>query len=137
MKIRNGFVSNSSSSSFICNVCNGAESGWDLCLDDAGMFNCENGHCVHIDCAPDYDDSAKDDLVDENGDRTDEYYDWEYNIPSKMCPICSLSNIPHNIQTMYLKAKLGISSADLAKELREKFKSLKELKEWVSKNTKD
>lgn len=44
MKIRSGFVSNSSSSSFTCSCCGETQSGWDLCLSDAGMTQCENGH---------------------------------------------------------------------------------------------
>ena len=46
MKKRNGFVSNSSSSSFVCDVCGAETSGWDMCLSDAYMFECENGHEV-------------------------------------------------------------------------------------------
>ena len=44
MKIRKGFVSNSSSSSFVCDVCGYTESGWDMSLDEAEMYECENGH---------------------------------------------------------------------------------------------
>ena len=44
MKIRNGFVSNSSSSSFICEVCGQDASGYDMCLSDAEMYECVNGH---------------------------------------------------------------------------------------------
>jgi len=44
MRIRKGFVSNSSSSSFICDVCGRTESGWDLGLVDAGMMRCVNDH---------------------------------------------------------------------------------------------
>lgn len=44
MKIRSGFVSNSSSSSFICDVCGEDVSGWDIALDEAEMYQCENGH---------------------------------------------------------------------------------------------
>lgn len=43
-KLRLGFVSNSSSSSFICDVCGYETSGWDMCLGEAEMFECENGH---------------------------------------------------------------------------------------------
>lgn len=46
MKIRLGFVSNSSSSSFTCDVCGSTESGMDLCLGEAEMFQCANGHTV-------------------------------------------------------------------------------------------
>lgn len=44
MKIRKGFVSNSSSSSFVCDVCGLTQSGWDMSLDEAEMYECENGH---------------------------------------------------------------------------------------------
>ena len=44
MKIRNGFVSNSSSSSFVCNVCGNVESGMDASASDLGMPECVNGH---------------------------------------------------------------------------------------------
>lgn len=45
-KIRNGFVSNSSSSSFVCDLCGYETSGWDMCLSEAEMFECENGHTL-------------------------------------------------------------------------------------------
>lgn len=44
MKIRTGFVSNSSSSSFVCDVCGETTSGWDMGLEDAAMIECTNGH---------------------------------------------------------------------------------------------
>ncbi len=49
MKTRNGFVSNSSSSSFVCDVCGTAESGWDASYEDVGMVCCTEGHtfCEH------------------------------------------------------------------------------------------
>lgn len=47
MKIRNGFVSNSSSSSFICNICGGVESGYEASLRALGMQMCEHKHYYH------------------------------------------------------------------------------------------
>ena len=49
MKVRKGFVSNSSSSSFVCDVCGNDYSGMDACLEDAMMYECSNGHtfCEH------------------------------------------------------------------------------------------
>ena len=44
MKERKGFVSNSSSSSFICDVSGSEYSGWDACLSEAEMVECTNGH---------------------------------------------------------------------------------------------
>lgn len=46
MKIRQGFVSNSSSSSFVCDICGAENSGWDMCLSEAEMYECENGHII-------------------------------------------------------------------------------------------
>lgn len=44
MKYRKDFVTNSSSSSYTCEICGSEESGWDYCLSDVGMVTCENGH---------------------------------------------------------------------------------------------
>ncbi len=44
MKIRTGFVSNSSSSSFTCEICGATESGWDASPDEIGFVECEHGH---------------------------------------------------------------------------------------------
>ena len=44
MKIRTGFVSNSSSSSFICDTCGETFEGMDLCPTDAEHYECCNGH---------------------------------------------------------------------------------------------
>lgn len=46
MKKRNGFVSNSSSSSFTCEVCGETQSGWDMSLSEAEMTECEHGHTI-------------------------------------------------------------------------------------------
>lgn len=45
MKIRQGFVSNSSSSSFICDICGMTEAGSDCeSMSDYGLVECNNGH---------------------------------------------------------------------------------------------
>lgn len=53
MKIRKGFISNSSSSSFICVVCEEQFSGMDACPSDFACMECVHGHVfceAHIDC---------------------------------------------------------------------------------------
>jgi hypothetical protein len=44
MKIRKGFVTNSSSSSYVCEICNNVESGYDSSASDCGMYQCKNDH---------------------------------------------------------------------------------------------
>ena len=44
MKVRLGFVSNSSSSSFMCDLSYQTEGGYDCSPSDVGMVSCENGH---------------------------------------------------------------------------------------------
>lgn len=44
MKFRKDFVTNSSSSSYVCEICGRNESGWDLGLSECEMMECINGH---------------------------------------------------------------------------------------------
>lgn len=44
MKKRSGFVSNSSTSSYVCEICHVARSGWDASPWDLGFRQCANGH---------------------------------------------------------------------------------------------
>ena len=46
MKFRKDFVTNSSSSSFVCDICGNVESGWDMSLQEAEMVECVNGHTI-------------------------------------------------------------------------------------------
>jgi len=46
MKIRQGFVSNSSSSSFTCDITGRTESGYDLSMREAGFYQCAHGHTM-------------------------------------------------------------------------------------------
>jgi hypothetical protein len=75
-KIRNGFVSNSSSSSFICNVCNRISEGYDWNNSSGGIVQCEHGHFFCYDHALEKDDSFWDCLKNDG------------IFPEKYCPVC-------------------------------------------------
>lgn len=87
MKIRQGFVSNSSSSSFICLVCGDVDAGYDLSMEDAQFCECTNGHefCDHH-------------LIGDFDYETDDRYEMD---PSK-CPICTMTHIRGDDVLRYL-----------------------------------
>ena len=60
MKIRSGFVSNSSSSSFICAVCNASHTGYDIGLSECEMSECTEGHTFCDEHMPDKSDTFDD-----------------------------------------------------------------------------
>lgn len=113
MKRRMGFVSNSSSSSFVCDITGETESGWDASLRDCGMAECVAGH-VFI--TADYPEVEK--LIEDAGDEESENYDDEiaygYGIPQKLCPICNGSAKPRIVKRLANEMKrLGITITDL------------------------
>ena len=158
MKKRIGFVSNSSSSSFICDVCGEEASGWDLGLSEAEMYECQNGHVFcesHVE--EDLNDLEiikkvilkKDDkfykqekeellkMIDDGVDDAeiiDNFSDYglngdgRYQFPEEYCPVCQLKVLLSKDINDYLLNKVAQTKEDVENEIREKFKNLKELK---------
>lgn len=138
MKIRKGFVSNSSSSSYICDVCGEAKSGWDIGLDELDMVECKNGHifhdseCVNPRGVADWDDICSQVAREGEGltddDEIDEYIsELRYEFPIDYCPICQLKIIPNLHMLNYLLVKEGIKRSDLEEEINKRFKTYDEL----------
>ena len=155
MKIRNGFVSNSSSSSFICEVCVEEQSGWDLGLEEVGMYECVNGHYFCEDHAvskrsTDMDDirkyclesgssyskeeilKMKDEELTELAEEYDYFVDERYECPVSMCPICSFLEVQNYDAYRYLLKKAGLTQETMLKQLKTEFTSYDEFRKSIA-----
>jgi len=160
MKIRFGFVSNSSSSSFTCDVCGNTESGMDACASDLGFEQCVNGHCFcqdHQDGLPDSspeqlrkeieqiikDKSWRDDdwkkeklqeLTDTADEDLEELFDENYNDDGCSpcnCPLCMLQDVSDSDMLKYLYKKLGTNYEGILAEIQSKFGSYSDFDNYI------
>lgn len=109
MKIRNGFVSNSSSSSFTCDVCGNTESGMDCGLSDFSMTQCINGHTF---CDHHIKDASEEDS--------------RYEYPAEKCPCCTFKEISDSDLIRYFWATTGKSKEDIKNDIKSKVNSYEE-----------
>ena len=93
MKLRQGLVSNSSSSSFICDMCGYTVEGRDWSYKAADCYCCESGHELGAGCmnAP-YDLSDDWSVWDEERDGVSEKY----------CPLCNFEELDFGDARRYL-----------------------------------
>ncbi len=159
MKIRKGFVSNSSSSSFTCEVCGETYSGWDMGLEDVEMHECGNGHLIcddHMlgDIDPQamkefmlsygVEDSQKEELKTMDDDGIEEMWeegDFCYHIreelPASFCPICSFKDIDPTEAIKYLMKKNNLTMEALKTQIQEEFKDYDEFVNFNKDEVKD
>ena len=162
MKVRVGFVSNSSSSSFTCDVCRYTVSGMDMGYADANMYSCVNGHEFCREHAMPWEPSweekreillgtwrvSKDAHVkhllekaaksEEKLDQIIHEHDLEdllelddYEVPADMCPLCTFGNVHERDAYKYLLKVAGRTESDLLAELKARFGSYPEMKQWL------
>ena len=150
MKIRQGFVSNSSSSSFVCSVCETVETGYDGQYD-IDITQCESYHEYCSSHEPKWtlkdkqrillaDKDFINDLGEEKvkfiesgseeliNDIFDEYKDSFDEIPESMCPLCSLTSLSTNSVLAWLLKDSGKTLAEVETEIRCRFNTLDELR---------
>lgn len=156
MKIRNGFVSNSSSSSFTCSICEREESGYDLCLSDIGMGECSHGHYFCKGHMNDLSLEDKRDILIKYRDEVDDIImkgvegrdgnlivmafdklmseiDGWYECPDDICPCCTLKSVDRSTVYAYALYLLGKTRKDLEQDIRSKFSTRKEVWEEIRK----
>ena len=159
MKIRFDFVTNSSSSSYVCEICGRSESGWDIGLGDCEMMECVNGHVFCCDEAlerPTKKEMIKIILENEyNKDRWDSklgiyrdfteeelqemdanilFDEWVtegsyYGVPECMCPICQFIEYSEYDLSKYLSKEYGVSREEVFAEVKQFNKRRKKLYE--------
>lgn len=159
MKIRQYFVSNSSSSSFVCEICDASFSGWDGDYgDDLRKLRCENGHVMCSSCVgspgPDLGDFEKEvrEAMEEDGRQDEDIHEyveswgglkellmelgdslWEYenNLPAAACKICSFKELLDKDGLEYLMIATGNTREDLLSKIKSLFPTYKEFKAFL------
>jgi len=160
MKIRNGFVSNSSSSSFTCDVCGTTESGMDATPGEFDMSECVNGHTFCNDHAPEsepmtpkqYRDSIREqiqscdwsskeriqsDIAEMEmvpDDEIEEFYNDNYSdngVPECQCPICTFTELSDADGFSYLKKKFSMGNKEILEAIKVHFKTYGEFRNFL------
>lgn len=119
MKKRSGFVSNSSSSSFICVITNEEYTSMDASLEDAEMCQCVNDHIFLEEFLV---GEISIDLIE------DEDNDWREQVPVENCPICSFTYIENDLCVEYIQDKYNISNEEVYNYMKSKNSRLRKIR---------
>lgn len=112
MKIRNGFVSNSSTSSFTCDICEETVDGQDIGLSEANMVRCTEGHTM----CDSHEIDGKTTL-----DLANETEDGRYSFPVTQCPFCQMQDITQLDLLKYLLLIYSITKTLAVKKAKETY----------------
>lgn len=156
MKIRTGFVSNSSSSSYVCDVSGEAFEVHDGCFWDAGLCQCQVGHIFKKEFLVKWQRPypSKEEMLAFLDERTDSKRECakyrsltDAQLKQKFlgekdgyqgnnshvneCPICTLTKLGDDMLLMYMFAKHGGTREGTAAEIRKEFGSFEAFKRSV------
>lgn len=154
MKVRKGFVSNSSSSSFVCDISGVSAEGFELSLEEARMYSCENDHTFcdeyllknvlikdkrnYVESDEDLDQEEKDKVKKLNDTEFKKWYNdtilSRYDLPPVFCPLCALLNVADRELLAYLLKKKEITKEDAVKEIQKGFKNYDEFSNFLKYN---
>lgn len=112
MKTRQSFVANSSSSSFICDLCGETFEGMDACPSDFEHYTCVN---EHIFCS--------EGLIGERNDGCSDYYE----VPEENCPFCQFLHFAEGEMAQFLQARYKVDRAVVFAQVKELNKRRKKL----------
>ncbi len=101
MKTRHGFVSNSSTSTFVCLLCGTAESGMDVGASELGFQECEHFHTF---CK-----SEARITIDEMTETEED----EGDLPERFCPVCQLDVVVAADLKAYLMKTTGTTEEEV------------------------
>ena len=151
MKFRKDFVTNSSSSSYICEICGEEQSGWDISLEECEMFECENGHvlCQEHMLNPSREEQINEILKNDYWNKETREYDIKYTrekleamdddelfdllvgdiyaVPECLCPICQFEEYSANDMARYLLTKYKVSKDEVFAEIKKQNKRRRKL----------
>jgi hypothetical protein len=157
--IRKCFVSNSSSSSFVCCLTGEADSGMDASPSDLGMIECANGHIFYERFLLEGEDPTLQDKRDWLKSQSEKYdwykkhyedslamddeefeeyfedeWDYEFNeegISTKRCPVCQMQDLPNDDLSAYFLAQLGKTRKEFAGMMKEQFGTYDKFQEFI------
>lgn len=155
MKTRLGFVSNSSSSSFVCSICKETFEGYNGDYGDIHHMGCENGHGFCSDCIESSltievlqdlitnnldpeelstdPDKLREHIDDDFGGIMDflREFSLEWDLPSSICPICRFEKLTDYDGLRYLMYKTNMNREEILKEIKEQLGTYKKFSDCM------